>query len=487
MTLIKATVTFEGLTEYQTRLTPAIIQKFIPDPEKKSLTMELLHQNGFITTSQSELTLSIQGSKENFEKLFSTELEEIPLMDFDKPFDSKTPFLRKASRSSFLFPKKDVWKSQHILKQVYADAYIQSPYYFANNRFKLKKSRFPARVKYHHLRLPGDVAMVLNASKVHRKGITGKGVKVVILDSGFNFKHHHFTENGYSVKPIAGPGATNPDQDVNGHGTAMAANLLAVAPGANLVGVKLLNDDYDELNTTMAEGLETALSLNPDIISLSLAIDLFDKTSSRREHLRSLFNNLKAVEGLILLAVSRGITVVCASGNEEVAFPAMMPEVIAVGGVFVNCKGEMYASDFTSAFTSKIYFGRSVPDLCGLSGHKNKDKKNQIPGGYIMSPVERSGRHDHRLDGTKGNDEWAVIGGSSTATAQVAGVCALMLEKNPNLSPQDIKIQLQLNARDVTKGVANKASNEFREIEAHLHRDNAVGHGLVDAFESVFA
>jgi len=60
-------------------------------------------------------------------------------------------------------------------------------------------------------------------------------------------------------------------------------------------------------------------------------------------------------------------------------FLGMMPEVVSAGGVYIDENGEMQASDYASAFTSRIYSGRNVPDFCGLVGllpHAN----------YIMLP-----------------------------------------------------------------------------------------------------
>lgn len=483
MTLIKATVTFNGLTEFIDRPTPDTIKQFIPSPEHKERARKILYDHGFTVTSESELTLSVKGEKNDFEKWFGTILEELSLVEFEAPFDSATPFLRKASRKSFWFPEAGKWNNEHQLKELNAEAYIQSPFYFSNNRFPREVSRFPPEVDYHHLRLPGDVAMALNASSLHREGITGKGVKIVILDSGFDVKHHHFTENGYSITPVLGPGANNLEKDPNGHGTAMAGNVLALAPGADVYGIKLLNDDDETHNTTGAEALEAALELSPDIISISLSWDL-SYSDTERTHRERLLNNLKAVEGLIQLAISKNITVVCAAGNREVSFPAMIPEVIAVGGVYLTEKGEMIVSDYTSAFKSKIFMGRNVPDLCGLSGMKSHPKQ-EIPGGFIMSPVDESSKKDDLPDRTEGNDGWALMGGSSTATAQIAGICALILQKYPGLKPSEVKSRLKLKARDVKAGIANKESNQFKVLEAKNGPDDASGYGLADAYAAV--
>lgn len=477
MTLIKAAVTFKGLTKEPQRPNSTTIQQFIPDDETRDRAVELLKEMGFIITFKGELTVSIKGSKEKVEELFETSLttRELP------------PFQREhASEERFLYPESNAnWNDQHPIYDLIDDVYPQWPWYFLSRRFG-RGFKYSPFVDYHHLRLPGDVAMTLNASSVHRRGITGKGIKVVMLDSGFDIDHHHFKENGYRVKRKLGPGANMLKKDYRGHGTAMAANLLAVAPDVKLVGIKLIKEGHSRHNTTLVEGFEKALKEKPNIISLSISSDLaFRRTPDVKEqiHLDRLPNNLKALEGLILLAISRNITVVCAAGNGQVGFPAMIPEVISVGGVFVNHIGKMEVSDYTSAFESVIYPERKVPDICGLSGKANTGEGDlRVDGGYVMSPVQKRADIDADDDGTVRDDSWAIIGGSSAATAQVAGVCALMLQKKRGLTPLRIREIITEKSRKVILGAANPKSNAGSAIKAV---NGAAGHGLIDAQAAV--
>ena len=104
------------------------------------------------------------------------------------------------------------------------------------------------------------------------------------------------------------------------------------------------------------------------------------------------------------------------AGNGHVAFPGMMPEVISAGGVYVDQSGAMRASDYASAFTSKIYPGREVPDACGLVGKADNGAQ------YIMLPVQPGCEIDRQnSDRTGLNDGWAVISGTSAAAPQMAG------------------------------------------------------------------
>jgi subtilisin family serine protease len=163
----------------------------------------------------------------------------------------------------------------------------------------------------------------------------------------------------------------------------------------------------------------------------------------------------------------------------------MMPEVVSAGGVFVDAGGNMQASDYASAFVSKIYSGRNVPDFCGLVGL-------QPHAAYIMLPISAGCEIDRECatpddgngDGTTETDGWGLFSGTSAAAPQLAGVCALLLEQNPSLTPSEIKAVLRRTARDVLVGQSNGASSDDRNtpLSASSGNDGATGAGLVDAF-----
>ena len=81
------------------------------------------------------------------------------------------------------------------------------------------------------------------------------------------------------------------------------------------------------------------------------------------------------------------------------------------------------------------------------------------------------------------DDGWAAFSGTSAAAPQVAGVCALLKQVAPRLSPAKVKDVLTRTARDATTG-----SNHPRfGIPAAPGYDLATGHGLVDAHRAVLA
>ena len=320
--------------------------------------------------------------------------------------------------------------------------------------------------------------MVLNADRVHRLGTTGRGVRVAMIDTGFNHRHPYFVERGYRTSTVLAAQATNVDRDRDGHGTGESANLLAVAPDVTFVGVKLDNDNNPAAGATILEGFQEAMLHDPQVISVSMAAaDLV--IPGTHSHISALPNSLKALEAEIQDAVANGVVVVFSAGNGHVAFPGMMPEVLSAGGVFVAANGDMMASDYASAFESRIYSGRRVPDFCGLVGCARNNAS------YIMLPIEPGCRIDYkRNDGTAPNDGWGVFSGTSAAAPQLAGVCALLLEKSSSLTPAEIRAVLRRTSRDVVTGTNNAASSENVPIAAGAGNDGATGTGLVDAFEA---
>jgi len=255
-----------------------------------------------------------------------------------------------------------------------------------------------------------------------------------------------------------------------------------VAPGATFIGAKTDNDDDPRQGASLLEGFQSALQHQPHIISISMGYDLRDDNTFQQ--FSELPNSLAALEAEIQAAVASGIIVVFSAGNGHFSFPGMMPDVISAGGVFVDQDGSMQASDYASSFDSKIYSGRHVADFCGLVG--------LLPhASYIMLPIPLGCEIDNETanpqeppgDGTAPDDGWGVFSCTSAAAPQLAGVCALLLEKNPNLTPADIKAILRRSACTVLVGHANPASSDDgTPVEAGPGDHGAAGAGLVDAF-----
>ena len=471
--ILRVAVTFprpggrEGVVRSPDRLGVATVLDYQPTEPDRERALEHLERLGFRVTVRGRLSASVRGPRELFERVFGTTLAAAHVPQDERSIPQ--------ARSVLYPPEGAPWSPDPSLSGLIDDAYIQWPHLYFNNRFAPPPSPIPPRVRHHHLRVPGDVTLLLDVDRVHRAGTTGQGVRVAMIDSGFAHVHGHFAERGYTTTTVLAPGATRTDLDGNGHGTGESANLLAVAPDVTFFGIKLDNETDPNLGASVLEGFQEALRHSPRVISVSLGYDLCDRATNA--HLTALPNGLRALEAEIQAAVAAGIVVVFSAGNGHVAFPGMMREVVSAGGVFVAEDGRMLASDYASAFDSRIYPGRHVPDFCGLVGEAANGAA------YIMLPVPPGAELDRLQDGTRADEGWGVFSGTSAAAPQLAGVCALLLAKNPGLTASDLKNVLRASARDVVLGAANPASNEDRGgMPAGTGADGATGAGLVDAF-----
>ena len=84
--------------------------------------------------------------------------------------------------------------------------------------------------------------------------------------------------------------------------------------------------------------------------------------------------------------------------------------------------------------------------------------------------------------GTTSQDGWAFFSGTSSAAPQIAGVCALLLQANPALTPAEIKDILCKTARSVPNGGSHQSTGGLAGPgAAGSNRHLATGFGLVDA------
>ena len=441
----------KSMFEANAALTANNLDDYKPPAGRGMETARVLRELGFTVRHIGTFSISVEATRSLWEKTFNTKVEKRT-----QPISTAHPEIGSVEYWSHIADTK--FDVPRTLQSQVERAYPQRPPIL----FELS---LPPRVRYHHLEVPADVAMVLRADGVHQHGITGRGVLVAMADTGF-YKHPYYAWHCYNYNATLAPDATNVDQDANGHGTAEAANIFSCAPDIDFIGVKF------GANPTLA--FKTASDLEPAVMTNSWGYHL--------PGLTTLPNFLKPLEAAVLEAVNlRGIIVCFSGGNGHIAFPAMMPDVLAVGGVYAgpNLVGNDFsleASNYASSFDSLIYPGRHVPDVCGLVGMQ--------PGAlYIMLPVPPGSAIDVGVSGgthpngdeTANNDGWAAISGTSAASPQIAGVCALLKQVQPGLSPKLAKAVLRASARDVTVGTSSNGQ------PAGPGHDGATGAGLVNA------
>ncbi|WP_257150925.1 hypothetical protein [Bacillus toyonensis] len=123
----------------------------------------------------------------------------------------------------------------------------------------------PPKKDYYYLEPPHDLVQHLLANRAQQSGITGKGITVVMVDSGF-YRHPFFTKRQYHLNPvILGPESYEPIHDETGHGTGEAVNVFSLAPEVDFTIVKM--------NKFVTMGaFETAVAQNSDIITCSFEV-----------------------------------------------------------------------------------------------------------------------------------------------------------------------------------------------------------------------
>jgi serine protease AprX len=252
--------------------------------------------------------------------------------------------------------------------------------------------------------------------------------------------------------------APNPQVDDYGHGTAIAYNVFATAPKAELLGFQQTDPPQD--------ALEDAADANVDVITCSWGWD--------REQLFPL------VQASLLSIIKEGKIVLFASGNGHYAWPGSEPDVISIGGVYSNSFRALEASSYASGYMSGMFPGRRIPDVCGLCGHRPRAI-------YIMMPTQPANTMDRENSGltfpngdeTTANDGWVGASGTSSATPQIAGIVALMVQKaranGTALTPASVKAALEQSCVAVTAG------RNAMGLPAVGQPNTAVGFGLVDA------
>ena len=316
----------------------------------------------------------------------------------------------------------------------------------------------------------------VNADDVWEQGYTGKNVVVAILDSGTNPDHYDLKDHlwcGYADTdgdgekdgPINGWNFVSGNSDINddyGHGTHCAGivcgdgtvgNVTGVAPDATLMTVKVVNRTGGGTPAQMMAGVEFAVENGADVLSLSLGFKRTQISETDIVLLRRTFENT------LLL----GVPVCAAAGNDgnsygapdNVDFPAACPppylhpdqmvnaggltSVISVGSV--NAKDEYVSSSSQGPVT---WVGTAFADYPYDSEHIGLIRPDiSAPGELVYSL-----KHDE-------NDKYKYMSGTSQATPCVAGVIALMLEKNPSLTPAEICEIIETTAKKLTDAKSN--------------------------------
>ena len=332
---------------------------------------------------------------------------------------------------------------------------------------------------YEECEIAENVTMV-KADKVWDLGYTGKGVLVAIVDSGVNYNHVDLADHlwdGGALYPHHGYNVINDNDDTMdrfGHGTHCAGTICGdgtsgvytgIAPDATLMCIKAIDDYGYATTSSFNAGMEFAIEHQADIISLSLGV--MNASASDKTLMRNTCVNALQLGIIAAVAVGNDAYMMMAPVPNNVRTPGSCPPpwlhpdqeanpgelscVVAVGAIdfdeTIYENGSQGPVTWTDTQFGDYPYNPNIglirPDICA-------------PGVTIKS----ANYYD--------NDGHHLRSGTSMATPCVAGVMALMLEKENSLTPTEICMTLETTTKKLSET-----------------KSNFTGSGLIDAYEAV--
>ncbi|MDQ0191676.1 serine protease AprX [Paenibacillus wynnii] len=290
-----------------------------------------------------------------------------------------------------------------------------------------------------------------------KKGLTGKGINIAIIDTGVyphpdltrpvnrivafkdwvNHKKRPYDDNGHGTH-VAG--------DAAGNGWVSKGKYKGPAPKAGIVGVKVLDKDGNGFDSTIIKGIEWCISnrkrLKLRILSMSFGGPM---TSPCKDD-----PLCQAVEK----AVKAGLIVVVAAGNSgpgrrTIESPGNSPLAITIGAVD-DRRTLVQADDRITSFSSRgpTLDGRIKPDIVA-------------PGETIISLRAPCSQLDREFPFLRIGKKYFVLSGTSMSTPIVSGAAAQLLQCNPSLSPKQVKEKLKRNTFRLKLGPNTGGSGEI--------------------------
>ena len=373
-------------------------------------------------------------------------------------------------------------------------------------RNMLPQNENPVKVKEQLRGLAWHVSQV-HANEVWNLGYDGTGVVVAVIDTGVNYNHVDLADhmwNGGNSYPHHGYDFVNSDNDPmddasSGHGTHCAGIVAGdgtsgtqtgIAPNATIMALKVLGANGSGSQTGIQNAMQFAMDNGADVVSMSLG----GSGQSGNKNYRQIFVNM----------MNAGIIASVAAGNDgeyyssshtttnsygqtvyyavpkNVGSPGNCPppwhhpdQTLTGGHSAVVTVGASNRNDRKSTFSSfgpvTWYSGSS------WSGNGYEDYRYQANSstniGLIKPDVIAPGT-DITSSSNTDNTGVNIMPGTSMATPCVAGMMALLLDANPNLTPAQIDEILETTALPV----------DFR-----VTKNNYTGAGRADALAAVDA
>jgi len=322
--------------------------------------------------------------------------------------------------------------------------------------------------------------LIVNAEDVWAEGYTGQGSVVSVIDTGVNYNHQDLNDHmwgGGIFFPLHGYDFHNDDNnpmDDMGHGTHCAGTVAGdgtagsqtgIAPDAAIMALKVLDASGGGYESSCWEAIEFSVDNDADVMSLSLGwLHAWgpDRTSWRNAMNSALF---------------AGVIASVAAGNEgtqygvpdnvrtpgDVPPPWLHPDQTLTGGLSsVVSVGATNSNDGIASFSSRgpVSWDTISPFL---------DYPYNPEMGLIRPDVSAPGENIKSLAHYSNTGYESGWSGTSMATPCVAGVMALMISKDPSITPTQMSEIIETSSLHL----------------GSTGKNNTYGSGRVDAYDAV--
>ncbi|MCX5375145.1 S8 family serine peptidase [Streptomyces sp. NBC_00091] len=278
----------------------------------------------------------------------------------------------------------------------------------------------------------------VNAPAAWAAGFDGAGTKVAVLDTGTDLEHPDLKGRVTASKNFTD---SDTDADRQGHGTHTISTVggsgaesggakKGVAPGAELLSGKVLNDQGYGLDSWIIAGMEWAVESRADVVSMSLGDP---SQTACDDPLAAAAEQLSQRGPLFVIAAGNS-----GPGNNTVSSPGCAPSVLTVGAVDRD--------DTTAVFSSR-----------GPAGLRHTLKPEIAAPGVAISAAAMGGR---------GVYAYQSMSGTSMATPHVAGAAAVVKQRHPEWNAAQVKAALVGSARTAVPGDVRETGGGRLDVRA---------------------
>eukprot|EP01097_Dermamoeba_algensis_P004841 TRINITY_DN3107_c0_g3_i1.p1 TRINITY_DN3107_c0_g3~~TRINITY_DN3107_c0_g3_i1.p1 ORF type:complete len:888 (-),score=224.87 TRINITY_DN3107_c0_g3_i1:700-3363(-) len=295
-------------------------------------------------------------------------------------------------------------------------------------------------------------------------GFTGKGVTVAVLDDGVEWSHPDFSGKvnlDISFDYLDDVSDPSPKSDTDRHGTSVAG-LIAGADN-DVCGVGVAMNAQLAVFRAVGSVPITNSELADAFLTHSDVIDVYSNSWGNGEIYLDIDDNVQPISDVLRRTAKtgrkgKGGVILFAAGNDRSTFRTTNEDVYTTSPYTIVVGASHDGGQVTSYSTP----GSSV-FLCAPSGDDGRSH---------LFTTDRSGSRGYDASGNC----FSGFSGTSGATPIAAGVVALVLEANPNLTSRDV-----LHILSLSSDVIDKSNTEWQINGGGRYVSHLVGFGRINS------